>query len=148
MFFFPTALLYAKSTLGIKRLSKKDRESFFLPPFIVEMLSGIMLGDGHVDQRSLKSNSRFKYGQSGLANKKEYFNHIFNILLPFCVPGLLPYIKTWFDERSQQTYTSISFATMQLACFNIFREWFYVNNVKIVGRPRLIIFCNYSLQLV
>ena len=52
MFFFPTVLLYVKSTKGVKRLSKKDRESFFLPPFIVEMLIGIMFGDGHIDRRS------------------------------------------------------------------------------------------------
>jgi hypothetical protein len=86
------------------------------------MLIGIMLGDGHMEKRSLNSNTRFKFGQSGLENKREYFNHIFNLLLPFCTPGLLPYINSWFDERSQQTYTSISFATMQLACFNIFKD--------------------------
>ena len=34
------------------------------------------------------------------------------------------------DNRTQKIYSAISFTTMQLPCFNTFKDLFYNNNVK------------------
>ena len=36
----------------------------------------------------------------------------------------------YFDKRTNKTYTSITFNTYSLPCFNIYHELFYVNGVK------------------
>jgi len=36
------------------------------------------------------------------------------------------------DNRTEKTYSAISFTTMQLPCFNEYRELFYNLNKKIV----------------
>jgi len=44
----------------------------------------------------------------------------------------VPQNKISTDNRNGKTYTAICFTTMQLPCFNIYRELFYPFNVKIV----------------
>ena len=75
--------LYATSG---KRLSKSDRALLTLPKNIFEALVGIMLGDGHINQRSLTSNARFIFGQSGKEAKRAYFEHVYDLFKPFCTP--------------------------------------------------------------
>ena len=110
--------LYATSG---KRLSKSDRALLTLPKNIFEALVGIMLGDGHINQRSLTSNARFIFGQSGKEAKRAYFERVYDLFKPFCTPDSKYYLKTWIDKRSDTVQTSISFVTMLLPCFNIFR---------------------------
>jgi LAGLIDADG DNA endonuclease family len=52
--------------------------------------------------------------------------------MPFCVKDYIPQSKIVKDNRTKKIYSSISFMTMQLPCFNVFKEIFYVLNVKIV----------------
>jgi hypothetical protein len=66
-------IYYAKSTKGVKRLSRDERTSIFLPENVEEVLTGILLSDGHLQQRSLSSNVRLIFNQSGKANKRPYF---------------------------------------------------------------------------
>lgn len=113
-----------------KRLSKSDRALLTLPEYVFEALVGIMLGDGHINQRSLTSNARFIFGQSGKEAKRAYFVHVYDLFKPFCSPDSKYYLKTWIDKRSGTVQTSISFVT--IPCFNIFREMFYLDGIKIV----------------
>ena len=48
------------------KLNKVDRSKFNIKSPLNEILVGILLGDGHVQKRSLNGNSRFMYGQSSL----------------------------------------------------------------------------------
>lgn len=121
--------LYATSG---KRLSKSDRALLTLPKYAFEALIGIMLGDGHINQRSLTGNARFLYGQSGKEAKRAYFEHVYDLFKPFCTPDSKYYLKTWIDTRSGTERTSISFVTMQLPCFSVFRKMFYLDGIKIV----------------
>ena len=50
----------------------------------------------------------------------------------FCTKDYNPQSKTVRDNRTKKIYSAISFTTMQLPCFNVFRELFYLSNVKIV----------------
>lgn len=118
------------STRSIKRLSLSERKLVVMPNEIKDVLVGILLGDGHINQRSSTGNSRFIFGQT--SKHKEYFDYVFSIFKLFCTDGYEPKLKSIIDKRNNVTYYSFSFCTMQLPCFNIFRELFYVSNVKIV----------------
>ena len=96
----------------------------------MSVLTGIMLSDGHIQQRTPTSNARFIFSQSGKIEKREYFNFILDLLLPFCTPGYVPYFKEWFDAKYNATYTSISLTTMQLPCFSILHKLWYEGKTK------------------
>lgn len=115
------------STKGIKRLSSAERANISIPEETKEVLVGILLGDAHIVQRSSTSNSRLVYSQTA---HKEYFNHVFNIFMPFCVNGYTPQSGIIRDKRTNNTYSFLSFTTMQLPCFNEYRKLFYNLNVK------------------
>ena len=70
------------STKNIKRLSKQDRKLIHLSDIEIQILIGILLGDGHIEQRTLTSNSRLMYTQSN--KHSEYFDFIFNIFNKYC----------------------------------------------------------------
>lgn len=119
----------ARSTKGIIRLSAAERVVIILPSDIKDILVGIMLGDGHIAKRSQTGNSRLVYAQTAIAHK-EYFNYVYSIFKPFCVSGYIPQSRVVRDNRTKKTYSAISFTTMQLPCFNLYREMFYLLNVK------------------
>lgn len=52
--------------------------------------------------------------------------------MPFCVKDYTPQSRTILDKRTNKCYSSISFTTMQLPCFNEYRNLFYNLDVKIV----------------
>ena len=96
-----------------------------------EVLIGILLGDAHIQKKSSNGNSRLIYTQSATIYK-EYFYYIYNIFKPLCVNNHIPYLNNSKDKRTNEKYSAITFATMSLPCFNIYRELFYTLNTKIV----------------
>ena len=132
MFFMPSPVLQAaRSTKGIKRLSFSERASIKLPDEVKEILIGILLGDAHIVRRTSTANSRIVYAQTAVRHK-EYFDYVLSFFLPFCVKHYKPQSRIVKDNRTKKTYSAISFTTMQLPCFNEYRELFYELNVKIV----------------
>ena len=91
---------------------------------------GILLGDAHISKRSPTANSRLVYGLT--TKHKEYFNFVYNLFKPFCTKDYIPQFKTIVDKRNNETYTSFHFITMQLPCFNVFWDMFYVSNIKVI----------------
>lgn len=63
-------------------LNKKKK---FLKIMVIKYLH-----DGHISQRSPKSNARFVFTQSGKPEKNEYFNLVLSLMLPFCTTGYVP----------------------------------------------------------
>jgi len=98
---------------------------------VEEVLIGILLGDAHIQKKSSNGNSRLIYTQSATMHK-EYFYYIYNIFKPLCVNNHIPYLNNSKDKRTNEKYSAITFATMSLPCFNIYRELFYTLNTKIV----------------
>ena len=90
---------------------------------------GILLGDAHIVRRSSTANSRLVYAQTVVAHKK-YFDYVLSFFLPFCAKDYTPQSRIVRDNRTKKTYSAISFTTMQLPCFNVFKEMFYELNVK------------------
>ena len=101
---------------------------------IKEVLVGILLGDAHIARRTPASNSRLMYSQTAVgAPHKEYFDRVLSVFIPFCVKDYTRQSRTIVDKITNKSYSSISFTTMQLPCFNEFRNLFYNLNVKIVS---------------
>lgn len=124
----PDSVFYiASSSKGIKKLSAAERAKITIPEETKEVLVGTLLGDAHIVRRSSTSNSRLVFAQSAVVHK-EYFNHVLNIFLPFCVDNYTPQSGLNRDKRTNKSYSSISFTTMQLPCFNEYREMFYILN--------------------
>ena len=71
------------------------------------------------------------YAQTAVKHK-EYFDYVFSFFSSFCVKDYIPQSKIVRDNRTKKIYSAISFTTMQLPCFNEFKEMFYELNVKII----------------
>lgn len=117
------------STKGIKRLSSDERNLIIIPEDIRDILVGILLGDAHIVRRSSTGNSRLVYAQTAVAHK-EYFDYVLSFFIAFCVKDYKPQSRIIRDNRIGKIYSAISFTTMQLPCFNVFRELFYLSNKK------------------
>ena len=125
-------LFAARSTKGITRLSPAERASKKIPDEVNEVLIGILLGDAHIVRRSPTANPRLVYAQTAVKHK-EYFDYVFSFFLPFCAKDYKPQSRQVVDNRTKKIYSAISFTTMQLPCFNVYRELFYdLNRKKIV----------------
>jgi hypothetical protein len=61
---------------------------------------------------------------------KEYFDYVFSFFVSLCVKDYMPQSKLVRDNRTKKLYSSTTFTTMQLPCFNEFKDMFYEANVK------------------
>ena len=119
------------TTKGINRLSSLERKLILIPNDIKDILVGILLGDAHIAKRSSTGNSRLVYAQTAIKHKS-YFEHVYSKFSSFCVKDYKPQSRLVKDKKTNKTYSAISFTTMQLPCFNAYREWFYLLNKKLV----------------
>lgn len=125
----PSPVLLAISTKGIKKLSSAERAKILMPGETKEILVGLILGDAHIAKRSSTANARLMFAQTAVLHK-EYFDLVLNLFLPFCVDNYTHQSKIFVDKRTNRSYCSISFTSMQLPCFNEYWEMFYNSNVK------------------
>jgi len=102
-----------------------------IPNDIRDVLIGVLLGDAHIVKISPTGNSRLVYAQTAVAHKA-YFEYVCSLFTTFCVKDYKPQSRIVRDKRTNKIYSATSFTTMQLPCFNVFRELFYLSNVKIV----------------
>lgn len=118
-------LYVVRSTKGITRLSSAEdkRALITIPNDIKDVLVGILLGDAHIVRRSSTSNSRLVYAQTAVAHK-EYFYYVYNLFMPLCAIIYIPKLRIVRDSRTNKAYSAIFFTTMQLPCFNVFKEMF------------------------
>jgi hypothetical protein len=74
------------------------------------------------------------YSQSSLREQHlNYFNHIFELFKPFISKEFKIKSRTFVDKRTNNTYSSVLFATLTLPCFKFYRNLFYNSqNKKIV----------------
>jgi len=126
---FKSSKINYRSTKGIVRLSSAERTLVLISDEIKDILVGILLGDAHIVRRSATANSRLVYAQTAVAHK-EYFDYVLSFFISFCAKDYIPQNREMLDNRNKKLYKAISFTTMQLPCFNVFRDLFYVSNVK------------------
>lgn len=86
-------------------------------------------------RRSSTGNSRLVYAQTAVKHK-EYFDYVYSFFVPYCVNDYIPQTRIVRDNRTKKVYSAMSFTTMQLPCFNVFKgrlklsRLFYDLNVK------------------
>jgi hypothetical protein len=97
------------------------------------ILVGLLLGDAHLQKRSVTSNARLHFVQS--IKFLPYFYDIYDIFKIYCTPNFKPSIKHISAvSKGERKYQCIGFTTRQLPCFNELQELFY-NNEKIKKIP-------------
>ncbi len=69
------------------------------------------------------------YAQTATAHK-EYFDYVLSFFITFCTKNYKFQSRIVKDNRTGKIYSAISFTTMQLPCFNVFKELFYTSNIK------------------
>ena len=126
-----------------KRLSKVERLKYSsLPlenPRLNDIIIGLLLGDGHIQKRSLSGNSRFIYGQSSLRiHHLNYFLHVFKLLLtPYISKNFILKERRFTDKRTNNEYRSVNFQTLSLPCFNFcLQKVFFILKICRRIRPR------------
>jgi len=134
-----TSLVYSQNLSTItkkKRLSKFERSKLTIENPLSEIIIGLLLGDGHIQKRSLTGNSRFIYGQSSLRIQHfNYFNHVLELIKPYLSKEFKLKTRSFVDKRTNNSYSysSVNFATLSLPCFNYYKNLFYNSDgLKIV----------------
>lgn len=123
------------STKGVIRLNKIQRALIKISPNsnLFSRINGLMISDGHAQRRSSTGNTRIIFTQSGKYSKYGFFMVVWELLKPFSTIAARPKYSEWTDNDTNTVYSKISLSTMQLPCFNIFREiWYSESGVKIV----------------
>lgn len=112
-----------------RRLTKAEREKFFLTPDLMEILVGLLLGDLHSQKREKSVNPRLIFHQ-GIVHK-EYFDYLYELFKFYgtmtpkiCISK--PHPKTG------NTHTTVRFSTLALPCFAELHNSFYPEGKKIV----------------
>jgi len=100
-----------------------------VPNSIIEQrITGALLGDAHLEKKSLTANARLRYEQS--IKHSARFYHFFNLLALMCAGNAVE--RKRFDNRTGKTYGSLYFATRSLPILTEFYQLFYLNKVKVI----------------
>jgi hypothetical protein len=80
----------------------------------------LLLGDGHIQKRSLTGNSRFMYGQSSLRIQHiNYFNHVLELFKPYLSKDFKLKTKSFINKKSyaKNNYSSVNFCYIIITMF-------------------------------
>jgi len=66
------------------------------------------------------------FGQSSLRIQHiNYFNHVLELLKSYLSKDFKLKTKSFVDKRTNNSYSSVNFATLSLPCFNFYKILFY-----------------------
>jgi len=121
-----TALVVYGTNLGSSvglALSNAARSLMFLTPFVMEVLVGLLLGDGCITISTTGASPFFQFNQGVM--HIDYIFYVFSILSHYCT-HLPSYNHRKNDTDLLQLYTR------SLPCFNYLFNLFYVNKIKVI----------------
>jgi hypothetical protein len=124
---FPKGVGLVNRYYGTKRLTKVQRDSFSVTPNLHQIIIGCCLGDLYIykDPRGVNPMLRF---EQGLIHE-EYILYLYNLFKGYCSSAPKSSARKP-DSRTGKVYSSITFNTYSLPCFNYYYELLYVNGVK------------------
>jgi len=88
-------------------------------------ITGMMLSDGHIGQRSITGNHRCMFVKSGKLDKRDYFNFVLTLLITFCSANktttkhLTSKKGTTINNKNVQQYFINYNATTLFYCFTL-----------------------------
>jgi hypothetical protein len=69
------------------------------------------------------------YGQSSLRIQHlNYFYHILELFKPYLSKEFKLKTRSFVDKRTNNSYSSVNFATLSLPCFNYYKNLFYFSD--------------------
>ena len=78
-----------------------------------------------------------------------YFNHVLELFKPYLSKDFKLKTKSFVDKRTNNSYSSVNFATLSLPCFNYYKNLFYnSDNLKIVPSNIQDLLTPYPLTLL
>ena len=111
------------------RLTKEERAEKIIPQHLKDIMVGSLLGDLGMQKKTPNSNPRCQFVQ-GLIHI-EYLYHLYDLFEDYC--GTEPKIvESKPDKRTNKVYSSVSFNTLSLPCFNEHYQLFYPEGKKVV----------------
>ena len=107
----------------VRLYRKSAKYNLELSTDLIEVITGLMLGDLFAEKRNPNSNTRLQFKQS--IKNQVYVDHLFSMFKEYC--NSEPKITSSYDNRpgKKEFNVSIKFWTQSLPCFNQFRELFY-----------------------
>jgi hypothetical protein len=125
---------YNKIEHSEKKAMLKSYKNFNENPLIIQnILYGGVLGDMSVERFSAKSNSRirFKFGKKNIMYAEWLYN-IFRLLGYTNLNGLKH--SKYLDKRTNEVYETCVFVTYSFQSFNVLRETYYPEAIKIIPK--------------
>jgi len=113
---------------GAKRLTKIERAMYNIEGDIKDVLVGSSLGDLYMRRSSPTANARAVFRQGEIHS--EFLYHLYDLFKIFTLSP--PKFTTIVDKKTGKSRRNLSFATLNLPCFNEIYELFYVNGIKVV----------------
>ena len=89
-------------------MTSVERSKIIIPTesLLHEIIIGLLLGDGHIQKRSINGNSRFIYAQSSLRLQHlNYFNHILELFRPYLSKNFNLKNRNFTDKRTNKIYS-------------------------------------------
>ena len=114
------------SSVGIKNISKQERNMIKLPIVQYSVLIGIMLSDGYLGFNNRSKNVHLHFMQS--LKNSNYLWFVFYLLAHYCSSSPYYYTRT----RDGVFSYGVGFFTRALPCLTEIYHLFYENNKKIV----------------
>ena len=86
-------------------MTSVERSKIIIPTesLLHEIIIGLLLGDGHIQKRSVLGNSRFIYAQSSLRiHHINYFKHVLELFKPYLYNDFNYKDKTFTDKITKK----------------------------------------------
>jgi len=80
-------------------------------PYLQEVITGMLLGDGCISKISLTGLARLMVQQKN----QEFILFLWNLFKSIGCVGAVPYLRSQLDKRTGNTYVSYAFSTFSLA---------------------------------
>nr|YP_009059678.1 LAGLIDADG endonuclease [Parasitella parasitica]AIO05728.1 LAGLIDADG endonuclease [Parasitella parasitica] len=93
-----------------------------------DILIGLLLGDATLRPKGVKGGSALQINHS--QGQKDYILYLHNLFEPFIIAPVK--FQTKYNKVVDMTYYNCSMHTLAFTCFANFRDYFYLNNRKIV----------------
>lgn len=134
---------YFSSSSSRNKITQEQSHLYFLPYNVWKALIGLILSDISAVSRGVGpgTGTYLRFGQTAKDNGSGFFDLVRKLLLPYCNNITPPYVYSWKDERTQKLYTSLSFNTLTLPCFNFLHWLFYDTKVKTIRNCIIDLIC-------
>jgi hypothetical protein len=110
-------------------LSPTAKAAIQFPPYVLQVITGMLLGDSWLSKPTSSGQSAFGVQQKQL----DFVQFLWEIFNPLGIVGALPYTSSRFDTRTSKTYTISGFLTVILPFFGIlYHKWYTIVEGKVI----------------